>query len=257
MAAKLTKYPRSILSLFLAAGAISLTSCGTTSNKAPAPPAYTASSLSGGYVFTASGTDPSDGDYAVAGTFQADGKGNITGGIADYNLGSGIDPKVLFTGTYTVAPLGSGTVSITDSQGVQDTFTIYLTNGSTGGVSGVSSFDSTGSGELVPIGTQAASLAGTYSFSLKGESHGTLTDSGTFTTNAAGTIISGTETYSDAGASGSNDALSGYLLPILNGRGYAVIGPHTFGYYLNSLNQITLVGLDDQALLSGTAQPTT
>ncbi len=256
MAANLTKHTRPILPLILAAAAVSLTSCGSSSNPPPAAPAYTTSNLSGGYVFTANGTDPTDGDYAVAGTFQADGKGNITSGIADYNLGSGIDPKVLFTGTYTVAPQGAGTVSITDSQGVQDTFTIYLTNGSTGGVSGVASFDSTGSGELVPIGTQAADLSGTYSFSLKGESHGTLADSGTFTTNAAGAITGGTESYTDAGASGSNTALSGYLLPVLNGRGYAVIGPHTFGYYLNSLNQITLVGLDDQALLSGTAQKT-
>ena len=257
MAAKLTKYTRPIASLVLAAAAVSLTSCGTSSNPAPAAPAYTTSNLSGGYVFTANGTDPTDGDYAVAGTFQADGKGNITGGIADYNLGSGIDPHVQFTGTYTVASQGAGTVSITDSQGVQDTFTIYLTNGSTGGISGVSSFDSSGSGELVPIGTQAASLAGTYSFSLTGEEFGALAESGTFTTNAAGTITSGTDSYTDAGASGSNAALSGYLLPIVNGRGYAVIGPHTFGYYLNSLNQIILVGLDDQALLSGTAQPTT
>ena len=201
-------------------------------------------------MFTAAGTDPNDGDYFVAGTFQADGKGNITSGIADYNLGSGIDSQVKIVGTYTVAALGSGTVSITDSAGVQDTFTIFLANStSPQGISGVSAFDSTGSGELVALGSAPATLAGSYSFTLTGEGHGTVSASGSFTTNASGSITAGTETYIDGGATQSISALSGYLLPVENGRGYAVIGGNTFSYYINNLNQFTLTGLDR----SGTA----
>ena len=59
----------------------------------------------------------------------------------------------------------------------------------------------------------------------------------------------------DSGATANIASLSGgFLTPLVNGRGYAVIGPNTFGYYLNSLNQITLVGLEDRVRLYGTAQ---
>jgi hypothetical protein len=120
----------------------------------------------------------------------------------------------------------------------------------------VSAFDSTGSGELVALGSAPATLAGSYSFTLTGEGHGTVSASGSFTTNASGSITAGTETYIDGGATQSISALSGYLLPVENGRGYAVIGGNTFSYYINNLNQFTLTGLDDQALLHGTAQKT-
>jgi len=39
-----------------------------------------------------------------------------------------------------------------------------------------------------------------------------------------------------------------------DGRGQAAIGGFTFSYYPVTANQIVLIGLDDRALLYGTAQ---
>ena len=257
---------RPILLFALAALSVSLTSCGTSAPPASSAPAYTNANLSGTFVFSASGSDPTDGAYYVAGTFTADGKGNITGGTVDYTesvgvdpttpfYGTFVDPRVSITGTYSVGSTGSGTATITDGAGVKDTFTFYLASStSPQGISGIQAFDGTGSGQFLPIGTPPADLSGSYSFSLSGQGQGTVSASGSFQTNASGSILSGSEMYTDSGATSNYASLSGFLSPAVNGRGYAVIGPNTFGYYLNSLNQITLVGLDDRVLLYGTAQ---
>ena len=67
----------------------------------------TVAQLSGAYAFSASGADPADGDYFVAGSFTADGKGGLSG-IEDLNLGSGVDSSVPFTGTYQLDSSGNG-----------------------------------------------------------------------------------------------------------------------------------------------------
>ena len=85
-----------------------LNSCGNNSTPAfnPVVPSgsFSNAGLKGGYVFTAAGTDPADGDYFAAGSLQADGAGNATG-IEDVNLGSGVDSAVPVTGTYLVLAL--------------------------------------------------------------------------------------------------------------------------------------------------------
>ena len=76
--------------LAASAAALALTACGNSASSTATTTTTAAlmtSDFSGAYVFTIKGTDPNDGDYAIAGTFTADGKGNITSGVADYNLG--------------------------------------------------------------------------------------------------------------------------------------------------------------------------
>ena len=80
--------------------AFALTACGGNGGSSSSTAtASTVANLTGNFVFSAVGTDPTDGDYGVVGSFVADGKGNITSGVADYNLGSGVDPGVPLTGT--------------------------------------------------------------------------------------------------------------------------------------------------------------
>ena len=64
-------------------------------------------------------------------------RGNITSAVADYNLGSGIDPNVTLTGTYTVTS-GSATINLTDGGSVKDSFTATIV--STGSTS-LANFD--------------------------------------------------------------------------------------------------------------------
>ena len=82
--------------LFFAAVTIlagTLVACGGGgSSVAPPPPAggFTNASLTGQYAFSMSGVDLNGAYIARVGSFTADGKGTITGGLEDLlSLGSG------------------------------------------------------------------------------------------------------------------------------------------------------------------------
>ncbi len=86
--------------------------------------------LSGQYAFLFKGFDPA-GPYQSAGTFTADGNGNLTAGIEDINCGaSTADPQCAsgpvvgqtFTGTYTLDSDRRGTFSFNGA-----TFTMAIT----------------------------------------------------------------------------------------------------------------------------------
>ena len=242
---------RTLKFLLLLLATAALTGCGTsTKNTEPVIVPSTAS-LTGNYVFTAQGNED-DGAYFVAGTFVADGKGNISSGIADYNLPGGIDSAVQLTGTYTVAASGAGTVNLTDGAGTQDTFAIQFVSA---GMWTVSAFDSTGTGTLSSITGAPPTTYANYTFTLSGQGYGTVAASGNFTTNALGSITTGMESYSDANLAETVDNLSGFLGTPESNRGYALIGGNAFSYYMQAPNQIVLVGLDDRVLLYGTAMP--
>ena len=206
--------------------------------------------LSGTFVFSASGTDPADGDFFVAGSLTSDGKGNVTG-VEDLNLGSGVDSAVPFTGTYTVDGGKNVTLTLSDGTGTPTYLIFPVPSGSP---AAKLNYDGTGSGTLQ---TQSSSFSnvGTFTFTLNGEGEGTATGSGTFTTvDSSGTIASGGENYQDGNYTRNTAALTGVLSPSFDGgRGTAVIGPNMFSYYVVSQNQIILAGLEDSTLLYGTA----
>lgn len=243
---------------FLGASAFSLAliACGngmsgSSGSSSSTTLALTTSALSGSYVFTATGTDPNDGDYSVAGSFVADGKGNITSAVADYNLGSGVDDNVPLTGTYTVS---GGTIAVTlmDGGSVKDTFNTAPINS---GSAGVSSFDGTGTGKLYAQTTSGFSPAGTYSFSLAGEGDGTISGSGQFVAAASGAFTSGSLTLTDAQTSLTYSTVSGLLGPTAaSGRGFANIEGNNLAYYVIGPNQIQMMGIDARYLLTIPAQ---
>lgn len=68
--------------------------------------------LNGNYVFSFSGYH--NGNPVVqAGSFTADGAGNITNGLMDSNSPTGVLTKLAFTGTYSIAPTFSGPMTLT------------------------------------------------------------------------------------------------------------------------------------------------
>ena len=227
--------------------ALSLCGCGGSSSTAtgtpPTPPPAVVSA--GSYVFEASGTDGTDGDYFVVGSFVADANGKITSGTADYNLGSGVDKNVTLTGTYTVQ--GSvATVNLSSADnGFTDTFNTNLGSAS----APVTNFDGTGSGMLYQQVTAGFSPAGTYNYTVKGEEDGTVTGSGSFVTNAGGTITSGSSTYTNDDATATATATGFVYAPLANGRGVGSVQGIDLAYYVISPTQILAIGLDDRALL--------
>ena len=226
--------------------AIALAACGNNNSPAPAAPLGVAF-LTGNYVFTATGTDPSDGDYSVVGSFAADGAGHITSGVADYNLGSGVDSNVALTGTYTASG-GTASITLMDSGVVKDTFTAALV---TSGSTPLSSFDGTGSGTLYPQVTAGYATAGTYSFSIKGEGDGVVSGSGQVVAAASGAFTSGNLTFTDGAASQTYSTVTGLLGPTgAGGRGFANIEGNNLAYYIVGPSQIQMMGIDERYLLT-------
>jgi hypothetical protein len=70
------------------------------------------SAIKGGYAFGFSGFDTHSQPFAMAGSFQADGAGNITSGALDGNdFGTMLNVSTL-TGSYTVDPVGRGVITL-------------------------------------------------------------------------------------------------------------------------------------------------
>lgn len=231
----------------LCASALSLVlvACGGSGSSTKTPVAGV-DDVSGGYVFQASGTDSNDGDYSVLGSFVADGKGNITSAVADYNLGSGVDQNVTLTGTYTVSGT-TATVNLTDGGSVKDSFTATVP---TSGSSPLQNFDGSGSGKFYKQTTSGFVTPGTYSFSVTGEGQGTITGSGQFVAGTGGTFTGGNLMLTDAQTSLSYPTVTGFLAaPMTSGRGQAALVGSNLAYYVVGPNQILMLGLNEQNLL--------
>ena len=222
--------------------AVSLIACTNQATVTPVPPVVNA----GSYVFTASGTSSVDGDYWVAGSFVADGSGNITSAVADYNLGSGTDASVALTGTYTLVG-NVATITLTNStKSFTDTFNTVLGNG----VSPVSNFDGTGSGTLYPQVTSGFAPAGTYAYTVQGEGDGNITGNGSFVANAAGTFTSGSSTLTSNATTLTAATAVGFLYtPQTGGRGVGSLQGYDLAYYVIGPKQIVALGLDERAIL--------
>ena len=118
-----------LLSLLAAVG------CGT--GGAPIIPnttgSFTNASLKGSYVYEIHGifldVNQNFQPYRQVGVFTADGNGNITGGVDDSSLGAS---ATAVTGSYLIAPDGSGTMSLNTSVGP---INLALTMVTTGNVS--------------------------------------------------------------------------------------------------------------------------
>src|SRR5437763_7104700 len=192
-----------------------LAACGGNSNKSTSNsnPTTGVAQLNGSFAFSANGSDPADGNYFVAGSFTADGKGGLTG-IEDLNLGSGVDSNVPYTGMYQVDSAGSVSVTISDGTGVPTFFTFPIPSGS---VAAKLSYDGTGSGTVQAQNTSGFTNLGTFAFTLNGQGEGTVTGSGSFTTNAAGSFTAGAENLSDGAFARNNSALNGTLSPMFSG----------------------------------------
>ena len=153
------------------------------------------------------------------------------------------------TGTYTTAN-GIATINLTDGGSIAESYFVPIIKT---GTAVLTRYDGTGSGTLYAPVTSAAP-AGTYTVALSGEGDNTVTATANFVATTSGTFSGGTETYADGNNSFSYTGVSGFLYPKqANGRGQAAIGGNSFSYYMATASQVVLLGLDDRALLSGTA----
>lgn len=127
--------------------------------------------LNGNYAFEFNGFNSGGNAVSVAGSFTADGNGNITNGVEDANAVGGSPKNQTFTGSYTVAGTNQGLLTFS-SLGGSPAYSFALdASGAHGRLIEFDSSGTRGSGalELRTLTTcTATTLSGPYAFGFVG-----------------------------------------------------------------------------------------
>jgi len=237
---------------------------------------YSTSSLNGQFAFSVSGTNAS-GPFVRAGSFVADGAGNLNSGSEDINDASGVTSvPISFVGTYTVTADGRGTLQFNDGR-TPAIFNFVLVNVSQLQIIG---FDSTGTASGQANAQLASTfntspLRGTYVFDFNGthNSNG-ISEIGEFAADGAGNITGGSIDVNDNGTISQlqitgNTAAAGQT-PVYpstystsinsNGRGTLTLATSGatlhFSFYIVSAGSAKFVGTDSQTATGAVAGST-
>jgi Putative Ig domain len=227
--------------------------------------------LNGNYAFSVRGFDP-DGLFVAAGSFVADGQGNISSGITDINNTTTSLLSQTFTGVYFIGQDGLGTLTLNMTTGGSRTFALSMM--ANGNANIIEFDDSTGGGtrnsgmllkQSPPFST--ALISGNYAFGLVGidSSKNRFGEAGNFqaaVVNGQGSIGGGLlDSDSVSGASGSIAVTGGAYSVASSGRGTITLttaqGTATYALYVVNSTQLLVVGIDPFApggnpLVSGT-----
>lgn len=235
---------------------------------------YSTSSLQGQFAFSMAGSNAS-GHFFRAGSFTADGAGNLTSVQEDVNTAAGATTSpISTTGAYTVGTDGRGTMQFNDGL-TPANFDFVLVNGAQLQIIG---FDATGTAtgqanaQIVSTfqGTPLSALNGTYVFDFAGvDGSNGLSQIGEFTADGAGNIKSGSIDINDGGTPSSfqiygnttactspPSSLSNYSVSS-NGRGTLTLitcaaGPTlTLNFYVVSRGGAKFVGTDAVKQVAG------
>ena len=210
---------------------------------------FSSATLQGQYAFGFTGYDDS-GIFLMAGSFAADGNGNITNGLEDLNHGTGVF-ALTFTGSYSIGADGRGSMSITDSDSVTTNLRLVVSSNSKARVIEFDTFaNGTGFFEKQdPSAFMDSALTGGYAFRFDGVgSTGAMSAAGRFTANGTGGIIAGVKDINDTGAISTNVAFTGSYSVAATGRGTAAVTnpgtPWHFSFYVVSAEKLIFVSQD-------------
>jgi hypothetical protein len=232
--------------------------------------------LNGQYAFLLAGYD-GDGNVAMAGSLVADGSGNITQGVADYNFSSAIfvATNLMFTGTYSIDPDNRGSMTITVSSprafpsGFSQTFSFSLGSfnagiATRGRMIELDDEEIRATGILAkqdPTAFATAAITGGYAFGFSGTASSgfALNAVGRFTASDGSLSAGLTDVYGLAlTESGSGTVSAGLRLPFsgvyqvsANGRGTATLtftaqdpAFSKFSFYVVSASELLFIETD-------------
>lgn len=215
--------------------------------------------LNGDFAFLLAGTAPS-GPIATAGSFVADGNGNLTTGVLDENVNGASTTALSLTGIYTVAAAGRGTATFVTAG---RTYSLVFYLGPVGGNAtavfqeidtGIASDGNFAAQQSGPF--TLASIAGNYAIETTGISGATLQSStGQVSANAAGLITAGNIDTNLGGALTTGQAVTGsYTAPDATGRATLSLNSNTPNYaaYVVSPTQVYILGIQPGQLAAGT-----
>jgi len=208
-------------------------------------------SLNGTYVFLVNQGDNSSGSGFSyrGGTFQADGAGNITGGVSDANSGAG-PTNSPFTGTYLVHADGRGTMTFADASG-SHTFSFALTSSTRGQII---AFDSAVTSGFIHLqdATAIATVSGPFVFGMSGDSGGPAAAVGQLT--FSGATVTGTEDVNIVGSVTQGTGVVGSFAVGAGGRGTATLNTAQFVFYIVDASTLVLMDVDSSGMrIAGTA----
>jgi len=228
---------------------------------------FSNASLSGQYVYEASGFDfAQNQSFREAGVLVADGKGNITGGSDDLTEGTSLFSDQV-TGTYNIASDGTGTVTLAFSNG--GAIRWALTVASTSKVLFTTPVVDTGSAALgVDINKQSAGVAlkqdtsvtstvpsGTFAFGLHcvSSTQGSSSTAGTFLVGSGGIVSGGNEDVLLTGALTQHTLTGRFNATDSFGRGTGALTNElsqskTFFYYMVDANTMFVLRTDSGIL---------
>ena len=219
--------------------------------------------LNGSYTFQVDGQS-SNSALLEAGSFTADGKGNLTNGFEDVNGPSGVSLAVSFTGTYTVGIDGRGVLKITPAaaSGLSgETYQIVVISHSR---VRMIRYDTSGTGiGIIDLNDtssfSAASLRGNYVLRLSGGGvvGREVAAIALLTLNGKNAVTSGLIDQNANGLLSQNVSVTGPFLVGTSGRGTltlnSTLGSFDFSFYIVSAGTLRLVSLDASTLWEGTA----
>jgi hypothetical protein len=218
---------------------------------------YSTSSLQGRFAFSMSGNVAGNAFFR-AGTFSADGLGGLSSGLEDINESTGVTPSLSFTGNYSVAPDGRGTLVFSDGH-IPGKFNFVFVNDNQLQVIGFDGFGTAaGRADAQDAATFGPSaLLGTYVFDFAGvQGANELSQIGEFAADGNGHVTSGAMD-ANAGGIASQAAISGgtYTVDATTGRGTATLvtsgTPLTFGFYIVTRGSAKFVGMDPTPRVAG------
>lgn len=232
--------------------------------------------LNGHYAFILRGYDSASGGLVTtAGSFAADGNGNVTGGVEDINTTSTTHANLAITGGYyAVGADQRGTMTLTTSQG--DTTFAFALGGISSGVSSLGKIIETDSNALTgnfkkqdTAAFTTASITGSYAFGMGGmASAGRFAAAGIFTPDGAGHFSISLDTndagvINDGGGAGTPVSFVGTysFTDAVNGRGTlndTTNGSH-MAVYVVSASELFIINIDNYTvsgppIFTGSAQ---
>ncbi|MBZ5526759.1 MAG: hypothetical protein LAN71_02495 [Acidobacteriia bacterium] len=226
---------------------------------------FTTASFKGQYAFSMSGKELCNGVssfFTRAGSITADGLGNITGGVEDVNVCSGVYEITFSGGSYQVRADGRGSLSLTNSTGTTS-YSITLASPAQGFIIQTDA-SATTSGSLRlqdPAAFSLTKIAGSYVFDVSGISAtlNPLSVIGRFTADGAGGVQNGLYDSNEAGTLSGQQAFpagASYQLDATygsSGRGLATLAGRNFVFYIVDASRIVLLGTDFPSALVGEA----
>ena len=186
--------------------------------------------VQGSYVFQFAGSGP-NGMIGAAGSFTADGNGDLTSGVMDRTSAAGTQKALAFTGTYAVGANQLGEMTLAFADGTSATYAVAV---SSNGDARFIEFDDTtgtgtnGSGQMRKqdaTSLAALKVSGNYAFELAGmDAQGLrMAVAGEFYANDKGAVSEGTLDVNDAGTMTNQASLAGSYSAANNGTGNAVL----------------------------------